>query len=222
MEFKDLLDIVRKRWWIVAIATLLITSVVAVVNYFVLENVYSSNITIYVGRNTENQNNVLYNDLLISAQLVKDYRELVMSRSVAEAVIEELKLEHITSTQVSRKLGVSLVGETRFIQISAEDKDPDMAMRLANAAGTQVKQRATEFMKVDNVQIIDKAIVNPAPIKPRKQLNVLFSFFVGLVIGVGVVVLIEYLDNTIKTPDDVEKYLGVPTIGTIPLFEELT
>ena len=61
-------------------------------------------------------------------------------------------------------------------------------------------------------------IVPSSPIKPKKQLNIAIAAFIGIMVGLGIVFLIEYLDNTIKTPEDVQKHVGIPVIGTIPLF----
>ena len=73
-----------------------------------------------------------------------------------------------------------------------------------------------KFMKVENVQVIDEAQVPKNPIKPRPMLNIAIAGVLGLMFGIFLVFLLEYLDNTIKTPEDVEKYLQLSVIGAIP------
>ena len=75
-------------------------------------------------------------------------------------------------------------------------------------------------MKVENIQVIDEARVPDKPIKPRPMLNMAIAGVLGLMIGVFITFLLEFLDNTIKTPDDVERHLELPVIGTIPMVEE--
>lgn len=67
------------------------------------------------------------------------------------------------------------------------------------------------------VKIMDTAVVPEHPSKPNKKLNVAIAFFLGLMVSAGIVFLIEYMDNTIKTENDVEKYIGLPVIGMIPI-----
>ena len=75
-------------------------------------------------------------------------------------------------------------------------------------------------MKVDCVQVLDEAIVPKLPIKPKLELNMVIAGVFGMMISIFVVFLLEYLDNTIKTPGDIEKYLGLNIIGIIPMMQE--
>jgi len=68
------------------------------------------------------------------------------------------------------------------------------------------------------VSVIEDASVPRTPVRPRKTINLAISVLVGLVVGVGVALVIEYFDTTVKTPDDVERYLGLPVIGIVPQF----
>lgn len=218
MELKEYFDIIKKRIWIIIILTIITTSVAAFVSFVMIEPVYQSNTTVYVGKKIDNQVGIVYNDLLLGSHLVKDYRELVKSRLVSNTVIKELSLFKMSASQLSAKLGVNLKNETRIIEITAQDSDPKIARDIADKVAEVFKEKAIELMNVENVQIIDKAVVPINPIKPRKQLNVMIAMFLGVMAGLGIIFLIEYLDNTIKTPEDVQQHIGIPVIGTIPLF----
>ncbi|MBZ4647638.1 MAG: hypothetical protein JG777_3127 [Clostridia bacterium] len=220
MELREYLQIIRKRLWVVILITLLSTTTSAVISFFVLKPIYQSNTTLYVFKKIDTQGGIAYNDLLVGNQLVKDYRELVKSRLVSSTVIQELGLKDMTTSQMAAKLGVSLKNDTRLIEITAQDTDPEMAKEIANKVAEVFKKKVVELMDVENVQIIDKAEVPLTPVKPKKELNVAIAAFVGLMTGLGIIFLIEYLDNTIKTPEDVQKHLGLPVIGTIPVFPE--
>ncbi|WP_094549309.1 YveK family protein [Petroclostridium xylanilyticum] len=220
MELREYLQIIRKRLWVVILITLLSTTTSAVISFFVLKPIYQSNTTLYVFKKIDTQGGIAYNDLLVGNQLVKDYRELVKSRLVSSTVIQELGLKDMTTSQMAAKLGVSLKNDTRLIEITAQDTDPEMAKEIANKVAEVFKKKVVELMDVENVQIIDKAEVPLTPVKPKKELNVAIAAFVGLMTGLGIIFLIEYLDNTIKTPEDVQKHLGLPVIGTISVFPE--
>ncbi|NLY43931.1 MAG: lipopolysaccharide biosynthesis protein [Clostridiaceae bacterium] len=220
MELREYLQIIRKRMWIVVSLTLVSAIASAIISFFLLEPIYQSNTTLYVGKKADSQESLAYNDLLLSNQLVKDYRELVKSRLVARTVIEELKLQGMTAGQLAAKLSVNLKNDTRLIEITAQDPDPQLAALIANKVAEVFKEKVVELMDVENVQVIDKAEVPVSPTKPNKKLNIAVAAFVGLMAGLGIIFLIEYLDNTIKTPEDVQKHLDLPVIGTIPVFPE--
>ena len=68
------------------------------------------------------------------------------------------------------------------------------------------------------MRVIEDASVPRVPIRPRRMMNLIVAVLVGLFVGVGTALVIEYFDTTIKTPDDVERYLGLPVIGIVPVF----
>ena len=76
----------------------------------------------------------------------------------------------------------------------------------------------SENMKAGNIRIIDKAEVPKTPVKPKKKLSIILAMIVGLFGGTGLAFFLEYLDNTIKTPDDLKQYLNIPDLGPVPLF----
>ena len=77
-------------------------------------------------------------------------------------------------------------------------------------------------MKADNIHILSKAEVTDgqAPIKPQPLLNIAIAMVVGLMAGVGLAFLLEYLDNTVKNEQDVEKTLGLPLLGVIAQIDD--
>ncbi|RYD07019.1 hypothetical protein N752_00120 [Desulforamulus aquiferis] len=80
--------------------------------------------------------------------------------------------------------------------------------------------KVVEIMKVDNVNVIDLAVTPSNPVKPNKKLNILIAGVVGLMIALGLVFLLEFLDRTIKTSEDVKRHLGLPVLGAIPKIDE--
>ena len=220
MELKEYLIIIQKRLWIIVTITLVFSIISGLISIYVLDEVYQSDTSIFVGKSNNMQNDqMVYNDILIGNQLVKDYRELVKSRLITNIVIKRLNLP-LNAKQLSRKLNVSLRNDTRFIEITAQDTDPVMAQKIANEIASVFKEKAVELIDVENVQIIDVAELPTEPIKPNRKLNIAIAAFIGLMVGIGLVFLIEYMDNTIKTVDDIKKYVDLPVIGTIIQFPD--
>lgn len=76
----------------------------------------------------------------------------------------------------------------------------------------------TEDMKTGNIRILDRAEVSKSPVKPRKRRNILMAVFFGLAGGLGLAFFLEYLDNTIKDPEDIKRYLNIPYLGPVPVI----
>jgi capsular polysaccharide biosynthesis protein len=102
------------------------------------------------------------------------------------------------------------------MQVSVRDPDPVLAMRIANSTAKVFSQKAVELMNIPNVNIIDHAILPENPVTPTKMRNMAVSVFAALMLAAAVVFGIEFLDNTIKSEEDVEKRLGLTVLGTIP------
>ncbi|MDF2532094.1 MAG: hypothetical protein K0Q65_1675 [Clostridia bacterium] len=219
IDLREYLYILKKRLWIVVLITFITTAASGVISFFVLEPVYQANTTLYVGKNISMDGNIGYQDVLLSGQLVKDYRELAKSRLVSNMVINELGLRDTTTIEIANMLGVNLRSDTRIIEITAQHMNPVFARDVANKVADVFKRKSVELIEVDNVQVIDIAETPTDPIKPNKMMNVAIGFILGVMIGLGLVFLMEYLDNTLKTANDVEKYLGLAVIGTIPHFD---
>lgn len=218
LDLKEIIQSIIRKWYIPFISTILCLVAAFVISFYVIDPVYQSSTTLYIGKNIDKTTDITYNDLMLGSQLVKDYRELVKSRFVSRTVIERLGLNDMSIEQLSQKLDVKNKNDTRIIEISTKDTNPKLAMDITNAVAEVFKTKVVDIMQVESVQIIDKAEEPTSPISPNKKLYLAIAFVLGLFLGVFIVLAIEYFDNTAKTPEDIEKYLGLPVIGTIPVF----
>lgn len=219
MEIKQYFRILLKRLWIVMLMPLAAAAASAYASFYLIAPVYESNTTLYVISRQSDANPVLaYNDLLAGQQLVKDYREIIKSRTITSAVIESLKLEDMSPEELADKISVNSKNDTRIIEIRVQDGNAERAKEIADKTAEVFKEKVLELMKVENVNIVDRAHTAKEPVKPRPIINVALSLAAGFLAAVGIVFLLEYLDDTIKSAEDIEKYLGLNVLGTIPVF----
>ena len=219
ISLKECLLILRKRLWLIILPTIFFVVASGIISFFVLEPKYQTFTTLMVGNPRDYQsidNRLEYNDLLLNQKLVPTYGELVKTRVVADQVIDKLNLD-MDYNNFIKKANVNLVEDTEIIKLEIVDTDPELATKIANETAIVFMENVKEFMLVDNVQVIDRAQIPNKPISPRPKLNMAIAGVLGLMLGMFLVFLLEYLDNTIKTPEDVERYLGLPVIGTIPM-----
>lgn len=218
LDLRDYFNIIKKRILLILIVTLVSTLVSAAYSYFYLKPIYKSDISVIIGKESY-EGSASVNEALMYQKLVKTYGELTKSRTVAEHVIKALNL-NMTPAKLQSMVSVTPKGDTEFMTISVKAGDAEQAMVIANQYAKSLDEVALHVKKVDNVQMLDEALLPTSPDSPRPMLNMAIGFFLGLMISVGIVFLLEYLDSTVKTQEDVEKLLGIPVIGTIPLVEE--
>lgn len=222
ISLKEYFLILRKRMGLIILLMILSITTSGLVSYFVLEPEYQTFTTLIVGKPKDYQNvdnKLEYNDLLLNQKLVSTYGELVKTRIVADEVIKNLKLD-MSYKEFREKVNVNLVKDTEIIKLEVMDTNPVLAAEIANETAQVFMENVKDIMMVENVQVIDEAQVPDIPIKPRPNLNMAIAGVLGLMVSIFLVFLLEYLDSTIKTPDDIERYLNLPVIGTIPMVEE--
>lgn len=180
---------------------------------------YDSTTKIYVVSQSNSNGNLTYSDVQLGTQLTKDYMEMVKSRTVVESVIAELGLD-ISYEEMCDKISVANTTDTRIMAITVSDENPKMAQDMANSLRVAVSEQIREVMRVDEVNVVDEANLPEKPSRPSAIKNFVIGGVVGVFVAVAIVVLIFVIDDRIKTQEDVEKYLQLSVLGTIPLVEE--
>jgi len=220
MEIIEYFNIIKKRMLLVILITIGATVLSGVLSYFVITPTYKSDISVIIGKpQTNSEVSQGYNDVMMYQQLVKTYSEFVTSRKVSEHVIKALNLK-IDPAQLQTMVTVAPKGSTEFLTITVASKDPKEAMDIANQFAKSLKYVSNDVKKVDNVQLLDEALEPTSPANPNPKLNMAIAFFIGLMVSLGIAFLLEYLDNTVKSQEDIEKLTGIPVIGIIPFTDD--
>ena len=218
IDLREIFGMLKKRWLMIVGITVVAVVAAIVVSFFFLSPVYESSSTLLVSYKQNQESVMTYNDLTMSQKLVNTYSEIIKSRSISEEVLKKLDLD-LTPDQLSGKVSVSKVSDTEIIRIKVQDEDPELAALIANTISDVFKKEVRSIMTIDNVSTIDTAIAAENPIKPNKTMNVAIAGVLGVMVSVGLVFVLEFLDRTYKTPTDVERHLGLPIIGVIPDME---
>ncbi|MCY6484372.1 Wzz/FepE/Etk N-terminal domain-containing protein [Clostridium aestuarii] len=221
LDLRELFQILRKRLKLIVGITLITTIAAAIISFFVLTPVYEAKLSVFIGKTAEVQDQkVTYNssDVVMYQKLVKSYVRIAKTHEVAENVIKKLNL-NMTSKELLDNLKVIPQADTQIIDIKIQDKEPEEAKKIVEAVTTAFMEKAPKIIPNGHVQIVDKAQLPENPVKPKKVLNIAIAFFLGLMVSVGIAFILEYMDNTIKTQNDIEKYLEIPVLGIIPEHE---
>jgi capsular polysaccharide biosynthesis protein len=220
ISLKELLQTLRKRLWLIALITTIATVTSGIVSYFFLTPIYQASTQILVNKaNSEQQ---IYNigEIQTNLQLINTYSVIIKSPAILEKVQKELDIDRSVE-QLNEQIQVASEKDSQVFSLTVEDTDPALAAKIANKTAEVFKEEIVKIMKIDNVSILSKAEVkeNQQPVKPKPLLNIAIAFVVGLMTGVGLAFLLEYLDNTVKTEQDIEKHLQLPVLGAIGVIE---
>ncbi|MBT9168101.1 MAG: putative capsular polysaccharide biosynthesis protein YwqC [Syntrophomonadaceae bacterium] len=217
IELREIIGIVSKRWKLITALFLLAVAGSYIFSNYYVKPVYRATATILVGRPAEGTQ-VFFQDVQLGRQLVKTYGEIVRSNMVASAVIEELNLR-ISADQFKRMLSVSAVRDTELIAISIQDYSPDRAALLANGVAEVFIRQIARIMHIDNLAVIDAAVIPSSPFNIRPWQNMAVAGILAIMAGLFLTFVLEFMDNTVKTLQDVERILKLPVLGSIPTYE---
>lgn len=216
----DLWEIIRVLWSrapVIILSGIVLALVAIAGTKLFITPQYQSTTRMYVLAK-QNNDTLTNSDLQTSTLLTNDYAELIQSRTVTEAVIAQINLD-LTHEELLNKLEVTVPADTRILTISVTDPDPYMARDLANTIRDTASEHIQQVMDVEAVNVADEANIPEQPVSPNTMRNGLIAGVLGCVIAVAVI-LVQYLTNdTIKTSEDVERYLQLSTLGMIPLDE---
>lgn len=154
-------------------------------------------------------------DLQIGSQLTNDYSVMITSRPVLEEVIDNLGLQ-MDYEELEKMITISNPADTRILEISVEHPSPQMAMQIVNELSEVASEFIGDNMEVVPPKIIEEGIVPTEKTSPSTMRNTLLGILAGLFISGGIVVLMTVLNDSIKNEDDVEKYLGLSTLASVP------
>ena len=218
IELRELLEILLKRKLLIILMTVLCTVAGGVYSVFLITPMYNAETTMMVNgakNMTDIASSLDIGSINLSQKLVVTYGEIVKSRIVLEQTIDSLKLD-MTYEQLLRKTTAQQVGGTEILKIAVQDEDPAQAAIIANKISDVFVKEVMRILKVNNVETIDKAIPIEKPVNVKTALNTAIAMILGLMMGVFTAFVLEYMDNTIKTENDVQKHLDLPVLGLIP------
>ena len=216
IDLKELFYVIKRKLWII-----LLTGIVGTVGFglftaMVMKPVYTSSTMLYIVNKTTTLTSLT--DLQLGTQLTKDYKVLVTSRPVTGQVITNLDL-NLSHEQLVKKIKVDNPTDTRILTISVEDTDPYMAKSIADEFASVASARMAEIMDSAPANIVEEAYLPTQKTKPSITKNTMIGGLAGVFLAGAIILVLFVMNDAIKTPEDVEKYLGLNTLATIPVFE---
>ncbi len=218
IDLKEIAIAILDRIWIVisvGIACALLTGIITKV---FITPMYTSTTKLYVINKQNSDNNITYTDLQTGNLLTNDYIIQVKGTKVLSQVISELNLTD-TEDELASRITVSNPENSRFIVISVSDKDPVVAQQIASCVAEVSSDVVKEVMDLEKVNVAEEANLPLEESSPNLKKNVLLGGAAGVFVSLLLIVVFYLLNDRIRTPEDVKRYLGLNTLGQIPILE---
>jgi len=221
VQLKDFLRAIRAQWLLVLLSVLLALGAAGIFTWQTTP-LYAATTKLFVSTpGSDETTTTAYQGGLFSEQRVTSYAELLEGSQLASRVIDSLGLD-MTPEELSESISASLVPETVILQATVTDPSPERAQLLADTVGREFRELVDVLETPPNsetatvtVTVVEAARLPEDPIEPNIPRNLSLGALLGLLIGLGLAVLREQLDNTVKRADDVEELTGAAVIGGV-------
>lgn len=219
----ELFGLLWRRKWVLFL-TLDIVVGAAVGLSLVQAPTYEATAKVLVGQKQPEQadNQAFTGSNIQGLQLVTQTMTVAVdSEPVAESVVQQLDLS-ISSERLLQNLGVEQIEGTQFIELTYTDSDPERAQRVVNTVGDAAAKRVSESSAgagLVEVKVWEYAAAPEEPIGPNPVRNGLLAVGLGLMLGLGLIFLLQSFDNSWRSVEEIERFSSVPNFGVIPEFD---
>lgn len=219
ISISEIFEALKKRWILIVSITLVATLISGILSFFVIKPTYEASTKVFVGKEESSLEGYNTNDIQMYQKLLQTYAETIKTNEVIQAAINNTNAD-LSVKDVKDSLTVTPIADTQILQIKYKNNDPEVAKSILENITNEFVILAKELVPNGNVRVIEAVQLPEDPVAPNKKMNIAIAFLLGLMVSVGLVFLLEYLDNTFKTKENLERELDIPVLGIIPLVNE--
>ena len=218
IDLMGLLLRLKKKIWIIILVTAIFALGGFVSAKLFYTPMYKAVTQVYVFQ--ANANGMDSNNLTVATQVRRDCAVIIQGESVAREAIEQLGLQTTPKTLMSR-IQVTSDENTRILNIQYTGADAQQAALIVNTVREVAAKQIYELMDMDVLRTVYEATVPETASNTNVKRTVVTAAMIGLALSVAVLVVIFLMDDTIRTEDDVQNYLGLSTLAVIPVSDDL-
>lgn len=217
IDLKDILYELFEHWKMILFSTIIVAFAAYGVSKFMIVPQYQSTAILYVFSKSTSITSLT--DLQVSSNLTADYKLAVSGRPVLEMVIANLRLNESYGS-LAGKLSVSNPQDSRFLEITITDPDPMRAKQIADEIANVSAAYIAEKMDQDPPNVIQYGYADEAPVSPSIGKNTIIGGFLGALLASALIIISYLLSDTIMTPEDVERKIGIQVLASLPMEDE--
>lgn len=219
VDLPRLLRAVWSRGWVVALASVLSMVILFFATYFLVTPKYEAYAMFYVNNSSisvgDASVSLSSSDITASKSLVDTYIVILDTWETQKDVIDYAGVS-MTCEAFREMVSSEAVNETEVFRVTVTSEDPEEAERLANAVAYILPKRIDSIVEGTSAQIVSSARTPSKPSSPNYIVNSLIGFILGFVLSIGVIAMMEWLDITIRTDEDVLQSSNLPLLAKVP------
>ncbi|EOR28245.1 capsular polysaccharide biosynthsis protein [Clostridium sartagoforme AAU1] len=220
IRLDELFEALKKRWLMIVTVTLIATIISAALSFFVIKPKYEASTKVFIGKDEGDNQAYNQNDVLMYQKLMKTYSEAIKTKDLVSRSLQGTSLE-LKPEDVLANLTVSPVTDTQILQIKYKSNNPQESKVVIQELTDEFIRTSKELVPNGNIKTIEEVQLPEKPVSPNKKMNIAIAFLLGLMVSIGLAFLLEFLDNTFKSKDQLERELDIPVIGVIPTVKEV-
>lgn len=219
IDLAEVFFVLKNKLWAIITCAIIGAAIALAYTMFLVQPIYTSSSMIYIFSKTTTVTSAL--DLQIGKQLTVDFEILGKSRPVIEKVIADLSLD-TTYEGLAGSIKVENPSDSRIIKITVNNTDPQLACDIANSMASNLAARVAEVIDTDKPSSVEDAVPAVRPSSPNKKKNTALGGILGMMLAIAIILVRYYSDMSIRSEDDVKKYLGLGTLASIPFEKSIT
>lgn len=224
IDLRELFGVLISHWVIILAVGIICAVAAGVFTKLCITPMYQSTTKIYMlSKGTGSSGSVSealtsITDMQMGSQIITDFQAMITCDPIMEKVIDNLELD-VKNEELAAQISTNNPKDTRILELTVTDADPFIAKEIANEVADVSIEYIAEVMGVEPSTVFQQAKVAETKSSPSTSKNVMIAFVLGIVLVCTIIIVRYLLDDTIQSQEDVEKYLGINTLGLIPVEE---
>lgn len=212
----ELFQLLKRNIKMIIISVLLCTVLLGIITVFVINKKYESTTRLFLKPDVT-EGIADYSQINSNNLMVNNYVEMIKGNNIQGIAANELNMD---IKNLNKSLNVTNETNTQIISITAKTTDPALSKDIVDAVVETFTKEAKEKLNVNNITVVDEAEIATDPVSPSLKLNLAIGALLGAFLSIGYLFIKFMLDTHIHNKEEVEKYLGIPCLGSVPYFEE--
>ncbi len=223
IDLKELFQIFWERKTEIILITIIFMVIGVIYSVGFVTPKYQSRTTLLLATNGSNSTRettetITTTDVNLNSKLVSTYSTLVKSSKIIRNVISNLAID-TSEASIKKNVSVKTVSDAEVIEITVKNEDPVLAAKITNEIAKVFIENIKEFYGMENIHVVDEAEVTEKPVNVNHLKNIVIFGGIGLVIALLYVLVLNMIDTTVKSEEDLEKVTGLTVLASVPIYE---
>ena len=223
ISLQEIFTLLKKKAVLILSMFFIGLGVSALITFMVITPKYSATSQLIATSQSKDNTNANTDSINSNLMMINTYKDFIKGRVVTETAREKLEKEHNfkgTADDIKNMIAVEQTQQSQMFSIVVTSENPEEAATVANVVADIFKKEAKEYTDADKVSVISKADIPTIPVSPNKKINLAIGGILGLIVGIGLSLLSQLFNRTVKSIDYMTDQLNIPILGSIPLMDE--